>query len=77
MTDTALGGQGIRFDLPDVMLRDIGRREGGLTAAQVAALVAATLQNRIAQKVLTNVDALRRGGVEGAVDALKELLKRP
>lgn len=76
MTNTSLKGQGLNFDLPEVVLRDVGRREGGLTASQVAALVAATLQQRIAQKVLTNVDALRRGGVEGAVDALRELLKR-
>jgi len=75
MTNTALKGQGVSFDLPEVQLRDVGKGKGGVTASEAAALVASTLQNRIAQKVLTNVDLLRRGGVEGAVDALKGLLK--
>ena len=75
MTTRGLGGQGIAFDLPDVELRDLGKRQGGLTASQVAAVVAATLQQKIALRVLTNVEALRRGGVEGAVEALKGLVK--
>jgi uncharacterized protein involved in outer membrane biogenesis len=75
MTNTSLKGQGVSFDLPEVQLRDIGKGKGGVTASEAAALVVSTLQNRIAQKVLTNVDLLRRGGVEGAVDALKGLLK--
>jgi uncharacterized protein involved in outer membrane biogenesis len=77
MTNAKLKGQGLGFDLPDVLLADVGKRQGGVTASEAAALVAETLQDRIAQKVLTNIDALRRGGVEGAVDALRELLKRP
>jgi len=75
MTNPALRGQGVGFDLPEVQLRDVGRREGGLTASEVASRVAGALQNRIAQKVLSNIDLLRRGGVEGAVEALKGLLK--
>jgi uncharacterized protein involved in outer membrane biogenesis len=75
MTNAPLKGQGLRFDLPDVQLRDVGKGRGGVTAGEAAALVASTLQVKIAQKVLTNVDLLRRGGVEGAVDALKGLLK--
>ena len=75
MTNTGLGGQGLSFDLPDVDLRDVGRREGGLRASQVAQLVTATLQQRIAMRVLTNVEALRRGGLEGALDALRSLVK--
>jgi hypothetical protein len=58
-----------------VQLTDVGRRQGGLTASEVAQVVASQFQQKIAQKVLTNVDALRRGGVEGAIDALKGLLK--
>ena len=77
MTNAKLAGQGLGFDLPDIVLRDVGRREGGVTAAEAAAIVAAAVQNRIAQKLLTNIDALRRGGVEGAVDALRELIRRP
>jgi hypothetical protein len=75
MTNPGLRGQGIGFDLPEVQLRDVGRREGGLTASEVASRVAGALQNRIAQRVLSNIDLLRRGGVEGAVDALRGLLK--
>jgi hypothetical protein len=36
----------------------------------MAAIVA-----RIAQRVLTSIDLLRKGGAEGAVDALKGLLR--
>ncbi len=75
MTNRGLGGQGLAFDLPDVELRDVGRRQNGVTASQAAAIVASTLQQKIALKVLTNVEALRRGGLEGAVDALKGLVK--
>ena len=75
MTNTSLRGQGLGFDLPEVQLTDVGRRQGGLTASEVAQVVASQFQQKIAQKVLTNVDALRRGGVEGAIDALKGLLK--
>lgn len=75
MTNPALKGQGISFDLPDIEIRDLGKRQGGVTASEAAAAVAATLQNRIAQRALTNIDALRRGGVEGAIDALRGLLK--
>jgi uncharacterized protein involved in outer membrane biogenesis len=75
MTNPGLRGQGLNFDLPDIQLRDIGKRQGGVTASEVAALVASTLQVKIAQKLLTNLDLLRKGGVEGAVDALKGLLK--
>ena len=46
-----------------------------MTASQAAAIVASTLQQRIAMKTLTNMEALRRGGLEGAVDALKGLVK--
>ena len=75
MTTRGLGGQGIAFDLPEVELRDLGKRQGGLTASQVAAVVAGTLQQKIAMRVLTNMEALRRGGVEGAIEALKGLVK--
>jgi hypothetical protein len=75
MTNAALKGQGITFDLPDITLTDVGRRQGGLTASELASVVANALTQRIAQKVLTNVDLLRKGGIEGAVDALKGLLR--
>jgi uncharacterized protein involved in outer membrane biogenesis len=75
MTNKGLKGQGVSFELPEVQLRDIGKGKGGVTASEAAAIVTSALQNRIAQKVLTNVDLLRRGGVEGAIDALKGLVK--
>jgi hypothetical protein len=75
MTNPALKGQGIAFDLPEVQLANVGKRQGGLRASEVASVVAGALISRIAQKLLTNLDLLRKGGVEGAVDALKGLLK--
>jgi hypothetical protein len=75
MTNPALKGQGIAFDLPDVVLRDVGKRENGLRASEIADIVARELLSKIAQRVLSNIDLLRKGGVEGAVDALKGLFK--
>jgi len=75
MTNTSLHGQGITFDLPDIELIDVGRRQNGLTASQVANIVANTLIAKIGQRVLTNIDLLRRGGVGGAIDALKGLIR--
>jgi len=75
MTTPGLRGQGIEFTLPDIHLRGVGEREGGLTASEVGNVVAGELQARIAQRVLTNLDLLRKGGVGGAIDALKGLLR--
>lgn len=75
MTNPGLRGQGVTFDLPDIELRDVGKRENGLTASQVANVVASTLISRIAQRLLTNLELLRQGGVEGAIDALKSLVR--
>ena len=75
MTNPALHGQGITFDLPNLELRDVGKRENGLRASQVADIIARELLARIAQRVLTNIDLLRKGGVEGAIDALKGLIR--
>jgi hypothetical protein len=75
MTLPGLRGQGVTFDLPAIELHDIGRREQGLTASQLAAVVANALISRIAQRVLSNIDLLRKGGVEGALDALKGLVR--
>lgn len=75
MTTPALRGQGVNFDLPDIELRDIGRRQGGLTASQVAGLVTNAVIAKIGQRVLSNIDLLRKGGAEGAIDALKGLIR--
>jgi uncharacterized protein involved in outer membrane biogenesis len=75
MTAPALRGQGVSFDLPEIDLRDVGRAQNGVTASEIGNLVAATLQQRIAQKVITNIELLRRDGLDGAIDALKGLLR--
>jgi hypothetical protein len=75
MTTPSLRGQGVSFDLPDIELRDIGKRQGGLTASQVASLVTNALIAKIGQRVLSNIDLLRKGGVEGAIDALKGIIR--
>ena len=75
MTSAALRGQGVTFDLPDIELRDIGKRQGGVTASQAASIVANAIVAKIAQRVLSNIDLLRKGGVEGAIDALKGLIR--
>jgi hypothetical protein len=75
MTSPALRGQGVTFDLPDIELRDIGARQNGVTASQAASIVANAIVARIAQRVISSIDLLRKGGVEGAVDALKGLVR--
>lgn len=75
MTTAGLKGQGVSFDLPGIELRDVGKRENGVTASEAANVVAGAVISAIAQKVLTNIDLLRKGGVEGAMDALKGLLR--
>ncbi len=75
MTNPGLKGQGVTFDLPDIELRDIGKRQDGVSASEVANIVTNALIGRIAQKVLTNIDLMRNGGVDGVVDALRGLLK--
>jgi hypothetical protein len=75
MTNPLLKGGGLTFDLPDVDLRDVGKRSGGVTAAQAASLVTSALLAKIGRSVLTNADALRRGGLEGALDALRGLAR--
>jgi uncharacterized protein involved in outer membrane biogenesis len=75
MTSPSLRGQGVTFDLGDLELRDIGRRQGGVTASQASSIVANAVIAKIAQRVLSNIDLLRKGGVEGALDALKGLIR--
>ncbi|MGZ5049206.1 MAG: hypothetical protein ACXWHB_10520 [Usitatibacter sp.] len=75
MTTAGLKGQGVSFEIPDIELRDVGKRQDGVTASEAANVVAGAVISAIARKVLTNIDLLRKGGVEGAVDALKGLLQ--
>jgi len=75
MSNPALKGQGITFSLPDIHLRDLGRRPNGITAGQAANIVMNALIARIAQRTLTHIELLRKGGREGAIDALRGLIK--
>jgi hypothetical protein len=74
MTSPVLRGQGITFDLPAIELSGVGRRQDGLTASEIGALVAGELEAEIARRVLTNIDLLKKGGIGGAIDALKGLI---
>jgi hypothetical protein len=74
MTHPGLKGQGVSFDLPDIELRDVGKRQNGITPSQLANIVTGAILARIAQRVLTSIELLRKGGVEGAIDALKGLV---
>jgi len=56
-------------------MSDIGKRQKGLRASEIANVVTGAIISRIAQKMLTSIELLRKGGVEGAVDALKGLFK--
>lgn len=76
VTHPALRGQGITFELPEVELADVGQRQGGATAAEIADAVTAALEQKIAQRLLTRLDLLKQGGVQGAIDALRGLIKR-
>lgn len=75
MTNPLLRGGGLTFALPDIDLRDVGKRTGGVSAAEAARIVTSAIVARVAQSVLTNAEALRRGGLEGARDALRGLLR--
>ena len=75
MTNPALKGQGITFDLPEVQMQDVGKRQNGLRASEIANLVARELIAKIAQRVLTNLELLKKGGAAGAIDALKGIFK--
>jgi len=75
MTNPGLKGQGITFTLPDIQMSNLGRRPDGITAGQAVSVVTNALIGRIAQRLLTNIDLLRKGGTEGAIDALRGLLK--
>ena len=66
----------IAFDLPDVEVAGLGSDGRGVTAAEAARAVNGALTARIAQKVLTNAELLRRGGLQGARDALRGLINR-
>jgi hypothetical protein len=75
MTAPGLKGQGITFDLPEVQMKDLGKRQNGLRASEIANLVARELLSKIGQRILTNIELLKKGGLGGAVDALKGIFR--
>jgi len=75
MTAPGLKGQGVAFDLPEVQLKAVGKRQNGLRASEIANLIARELISKIGQRVLTNIELLKKGGATGAIDALKGIFK--
>lgn len=55
VTVTGAKGQGLTIELPTVLLRDLGRDKGGLTIRELAQLVAAALEAKLPQKLLTEL----------------------
>lgn len=55
VTVTGAKGQGLTIELPTVLLRDLGRDKGGLTIREIAQLVAAALEAKLPQKLLTEL----------------------
>jgi hypothetical protein len=55
VTVTGTKGQGLTIELPNVLLRDLGRGAGGLTIRELAQLVASALEARLPQKLLTEL----------------------
>jgi hypothetical protein len=56
-------------------MKDVGKRQDGLRASEIASLVMRELLAKIAQRVLTNLELLKKGGTAGAFDALKGIFK--
>ena len=55
VTVTGAKGQGATIELPNVLLRDLGKDKGGLTIRELAQLVASALEARLPQKLLTEL----------------------
>ena len=47
-----LGGKTVTAPLPDIVLHDVGRAQGGITPSQLGAIVARALSQRLAQKLV-------------------------
>ncbi|HJV95760.1 MAG TPA: hypothetical protein VJ608_06975, partial [Albitalea sp.] len=47
-----LGGKTVNAPLPDIVLHDVGRAQGGVTPGQLGAIVARALSQRLAQKLV-------------------------
>lgn len=71
LADPLLKGGGINFMLPDIALKNIGRRTGGASAAEIAKLVLGTIITRIAITAATSSEMIRKG-IGGALDSLRD-----
>lgn len=64
LSATALGGKGMQFTLPDIVLKDLGKEGPGLTAAELTQ----TIMGEVLSGVLGKVAGSGMGGI---ADALK------
>lgn len=55
VTVTGAKGQGLTIELPNVLLRDLGKDKGGLTVRELAQLVVSALEARLPQKLLSEL----------------------
>jgi hypothetical protein len=55
VTVTGAKGQGLTIELPNVLLRDLGRDKGGLTIRELVQLAASALEAKLPQKLLTEL----------------------
>jgi hypothetical protein len=75
MTNPALKGQGSPSTCRTSSCATWASARAGSPRARCANAVASTLISRIAQRVLTNIDLLRKGGVDGAIDAVEGIVQ--
>ncbi len=72
---TALGGKKLGAPLPDLHLKDIGKKKGGASPGEVIEQVIEAVSNSIGKSVATlNLDSvlgLVEGGAKGALDAVQ------
>jgi hypothetical protein len=76
MAGGALGEQEIKADLPDIHLKDIGKKKGGASAAEVAREIVAALYGKIQSPAVIGalteqLKSLGGASAEAAEEALK------
>lgn len=72
---TALGGKKLTTDLPTIHLTDIGKKEGGASAGEVADKVLGAI-NASVQKAVSNISLDKlKGAVGGGAEDLKKQLE--
>lgn len=69
LSASALGGKGLQFTLPDIVLKDLGKDGAGLTAAELSKTIMAELLSGVLGQVAGS-------GMSGITDALKGALSQ-